>query len=137
ARWMANKKVANNTMKKVLILCVHRPDRSPSQRYRFEQYLDYLSQHGYSFNFSYLVNEKDDEIYYNSGEYFSKLRILLKSLWKRTREMMKAKEYDLVFVQREALMLGTAYFEKAISHKIPMIFDFDDSIWLQMVSEGN
>jgi len=83
------------------------------------------------------VNEKDDRIYYSPGEYFGKLRILLNSLWKRAREIMKAKDYDLVFVQREALMLGTAYFEKSISHKIPMIFDFDDSIWVQMVSEGN
>jgi glycosyltransferase involved in cell wall biosynthesis len=124
-------------MKKVLILCVHRPGRSPSQRYRFEQYLDYLSQHGYNFDFSYLVNEKDDNIYYGPGEYFGKLRILLNSLRRRTREMMKAKDYDLVFVQREAVMLGTAYFEKRISHKVFMIFDFDDSIWLQTVSEGN
>ena len=29
-------------MKKVLFIAMHRPDRSPSQRYRFEQYFDYL-----------------------------------------------------------------------------------------------
>jgi glycosyltransferase involved in cell wall biosynthesis len=124
-------------MKKVLILCLHRPNRSPSQRFRFEQYIEYLSQHGYSFDFSYLLGADDDKIYYASGRIASKMRIVLKSIFKRLGEVMKAKQYDLVFVQREAFMLGTAFFEKAIGKKVPMIFDFDDSIWLQTVSEAN
>jgi len=47
-------------MKNVLILCAHRPKRSPSQRYRFEQYLPFLEQQGFKFTFSYLLNEKDE-----------------------------------------------------------------------------
>lgn len=124
-------------MKKVLILCLHRPNRSPSQRFRFEQYLEYLSQNGYSFDFSYLLNADDDKIYYASGGIVGKMRIVLSSIFKRLGEVIKAKRYDLVFVQREAFMLGTAFFENAIGKKVPMIFDFDDSIWLQTVSEAN
>ncbi len=124
-------------MKKVLILCLHRPDRSPSQRFRFEQYLGYLSENGYEFDFSYLINEADDKKFYSPGNLQDKLRIVLKSIAKRLREVRKAGKYDLVFVQREAFMLGTAYFEKAIGRKVPMIFDFDDSIWMQLVSEAN
>lgn len=124
-------------MKKVLILCLHRPNRSPSQRFRFEQYIDYLSENGYSFDFSYLLNAEDDKIYYAPGKMMGKMRIVLASIFKRLGEVMRTKQYDLVFVQREAFMLGTAFFEKAIAKKVPMIFDFDDSIWLQTVSEAN
>lgn len=134
---MASEKTDNGLMKKVLILCLHRPNRSPSQRFRFEQYLGYLSQNGYSFDFSYLLNADDDKIYYAPGKIAGKMRIVLKSIFKRLGEVMKAKRYDLVFVQREAFMLGTAFFENAIGKKVPMIFDFDDSIWLQTVSEAN
>jgi len=124
-------------MKKVLILCLHRPDRSPSQRFRFEQYIPYLQQHGYEFDFPYLLDAKDDKTFYGNGSYFSKASIVLKSIWKRWKEVRKASRYDLVFVQREAFMLGTAYFEKAIAKKAPMIFDFDDAIWMHEVSEAN
>ena len=85
-------------MKKVLIWVLHRPDRSPSQRFRFEQYLDYLKQKGFEFEYSYLINEKDDKIFYGGGNYLGKLKILLKSIFKRLKELRKAKKYDLVFV---------------------------------------
>jgi glycosyltransferase involved in cell wall biosynthesis len=124
-------------MKNLLILCLHRPDRSPSQRFRFEQYLPYLEAHGYQIDYSYLLNEEQDKIYYKPGNYVGKLRIVLGSVLKRLSEVLRAKKYDVVLVQREAFMLGTAFFERAIGARVPMIFDFDDSIWLQVVSESN
>jgi glycosyltransferase involved in cell wall biosynthesis len=124
-------------MKKVLILCLHRPDRSPSQRYRFEQYLPYLEENGYEFDFSYLLSKEDDKVYYKPGHYLQKIQIVFSSIAKRLKELLTAGKYDLVFVQREAFMLGTAFFERAIGKKVPLIFDFDDSIWLQNVSESN
>jgi len=124
-------------MKKVLIWVLHRPDRSPSQRFRFEQYLSYLEDNGYTFVYSYLISEKDDKVFYAKGNYLNKFFILLKSLWKRYWELQKASRYDMVFVQRECFMLGTAFFERRMSKKTKLIFDFDDAIWLHSVSEGN
>ncbi len=124
-------------MKKVLILCLHRPGRSPSQRFRFEQYLDFLTGKGYEFTFSYLLSQEDDKIFYQPGHTFKKAGIVLKSIWKRWKEIRNTGHYDLVFVQRESFMLGTAWFEKKIAKKVPLIFDFDDAIWLQFVSEAN
>ncbi len=125
-------------MKKVLILCVHRPNRSPSQRFRFEQYLPFLEQNGYRFNFSYLLNEEQDKIYYNPGNYLKKLQIAIAASSKRIFETVVSKRYDLIFVHREAYMLGTSFFERVMGNKVPMIFDFDDSIWIEnVISEGN
>lgn len=124
-------------MKKVLIWVLHRPNRSPSQRFRFEQYLSYLEQNGFCFEYSYLIDKEDDKVFYGGGHYFSKLRILIKSIFKRLKELRNAKKYDLVFVQRECFMLGAAWFECRMAKKTKLIYDFDDAIWLHAVSEGN
>lgn len=124
-------------MKRVLIQCMHRPGRSPSQRFRFEQYLPFLEQNGYRIDFSYLLNEKQDKDFYKAGKYWAKAGIVIRSTWRRLKELWSASQYDLLLVQREGYMLGTPFFEKRLAKKVPMIFDFDDSIWMQKVSEGN
>jgi glycosyltransferase involved in cell wall biosynthesis len=121
----------------VLFACLHRPDRSPSQRYRFEQYIGYLKEQGFENKFSYLLNEQDDKIYYAPGHYAGKLGILLKSVFKRVSEVFFKKPPSIVFVQRECFMLGSSYFERRFARRSKLIFDFDDSIWLQQVSKGN
>lgn len=125
-------------MPKILFVALHRPNRSPSQRFRYEQYLDYLQENGFDYDFSYLINAKDDTIFYSAGNYLQKLQILIKSFAIRFNDILKANQYDIIFVQREALMLGTAFFEKKYSQsKAKLIFDFDDSIWLQTISTAN
>lgn len=125
-------------MSNVLILCAHRPKRSPSQRYRFEQYLPFLEDNGFTFKFSYLLNEKDDQIFYSKGNVLSKAFILFKSFFIRLKDSFQFKKYDIIFIQREASFLGTSYFEKrAFKSGAYVIFDFDDSIWLADTSPGN
>ncbi len=122
---------------KVLFTCVHIPGRAPGQRFRFEQYLDFLSANGVECVFSNLLDEEDYRYFYKKGYYFRKLGILWKGYRKRRRELKTIGQYDIVFVQREAFMLGTAYFEKQYARRSKMIFDFDDAIWLEQVSGQN
>lgn len=125
-------------MSKVLYLTLHRAERSPSQRFRFEQYLEFLKQNGFDYKFSYLLDANDDKIFYSPRNYFAKAIISLKSIFRRVAEVLNANEYDIIFVQRECFMLGTAVFEKLFARsKAKLIFDFDDSIWMQNVSEVN
>lgn len=125
-------------MPTVLILCAHRPKRSPSQRYRFEQYLPFLEKEGFHFTYSYLLNEQDDLLFYSKGNLLSKVFILIKSFWIRIKDLRRFKNYDILFIQREASFLGTAFFEKKAARSGAFfIFDFDDSIWLADTSPGN
>lgn len=125
-------------MPKVLILVAHRPDRSPSQRYRFEQYLNYLQENGFSFTWSPLLNEKDDSVFYSQGNLLKKIIILCKSVWIRLMDLREFKNYDIIFIQREALFFGTSYIEKKAKQSGKMvIFDFDDAIWMADTSPGN
>jgi glycosyltransferase involved in cell wall biosynthesis len=125
-------------MRKILFVASHRPDRSPAQRFRFEQYLSFLSENGYQYEFSYLISEEDDRIFYSPGNLHNKLLIFFKSALHRFRDAIKAGEYDIIFVQREAFMTGSSFFEKWFSRsKAKLVYDFDDAIWYHDVSDAN
>ena len=98
-------------MPKILFLTVHRPDRSPSQRFRFEQYISFLSQNGFECTHFFLLDEKSDKIFYSRRKLFSKFFIILKSALKLWKLSGGANNYDFIFVQRETFMLGTSFFE--------------------------
>jgi glycosyltransferase involved in cell wall biosynthesis len=125
-------------MPRVLFLASHRLNRSPSQRYRFEQYIPFLEQNNFQCYLSNIISEKDDKVFYSEGNSLKKLWILIKAILHRIKDTFSYNDYDIVFVQREAIMIGSSYFEKRIRRsKAKYIFDFDDSIWLMDTSNGN
>lgn len=124
--------------RKVLFIAQHRLNRSPSQRFRFEQYLSILEDNGYSCDLSFLIDEEDDRIFYSKGNLDKKARIVAKSFKKRQLDASRANDYDIIFVQREAFMTGTTIFERKFAKsRAKLVFDFDDSIWLSNVSDAN
>ncbi|MGC9331216.1 MAG: glycosyltransferase family 4 protein [Bacteroidales bacterium] len=125
-------------MKKLLCLVQHRYDRSPGQRFRIEQFLTYMKSNGWEITYSNIISEKDDDVFYASGHYFGKFFIMLKAFFYRIKDVRRAKQYDAVFIYREVFMLGTTRFEKKLaSLNIPVVYDFDDSIWINDTSIGN
>jgi len=125
-------------MPRVLFIASHRPNRSPSQRYRFEQYFNFLEKNGFQCELSYIISEKDDIYFYSKGHFIWKLWIFFKAFLIRVKDRLRYKNFDIVFVQREAIMVGTTYFERGIRKtKAKYIFDFDDSIWVMDTSQGN
>ncbi|MFB6306889.1 MAG: hypothetical protein ABEH43_07870, partial [Flavobacteriales bacterium] len=125
-------------MKKVLFIASHRKDRAPGQRFRFEQYFDFLEQNGYKCDLSYIISEYDDKILYSEGNYFDKAKFTFRSYKQRLEDVKKMNDYDIIFIFREALMTKSIYFEKKFCEsKAKTIFDFDDAIWLSNVSNAN
>lgn len=125
-------------MKKVLIVTAHRLNRAPNQRFRFEQYLDFLKLKGFECEVSYLLDEKADAVFYKPGHLLNKLSILVKSVFIRWKDVQRAKQFDLIFICREAFLTGTTFFERKLSSAgVPVIYDFDDAIWHFDVSEAN
>jgi glycosyltransferase involved in cell wall biosynthesis len=123
---------------RILFIAAHRPGRSPSQRYRFEQYLDFLAANGFVCDFSYLLSVRADEVFYRRGHLLDKLLIFVAGAWKRYRDTARAGGYDIVFVQREAFMAGSIWFEKKFAASpAKLVFDFDDAIWQLDVSAAN
>lgn len=125
-------------MPKVLFIAAHRPDRSPSQRYRFEQFVPYWKEQGFEVEYAWLIDEKDDKLFYAPGRLAAKARIFLKSLKRRRAHVRMAKNFDIVVLQREAFMTGSTRFERAFAATgVPLVYDIDDAIWHMDVSDGN
>ncbi|MGZ7039296.1 MAG: glycosyltransferase family 4 protein, partial [Thermoanaerobaculia bacterium] len=126
---------------RALFVAVHRPNRSPGQRFRFEQYLSYLRGRDIDCTFSFLLDETDDAIFYGSSDTVGKAALAGRAILKRANEAIRLllePSYDVVFVFREALFFGPPFFEEAVARsRAKLIFDLDDAIWIPTVSEGN
>lgn len=49
---------------------------------------------------------------------------------RRSREAMRARTFDVVWVHRCATLVGPAWIERLIAARTPLVFDFDDAIYL-------
>ncbi len=79
-------------MPKILFIAAHRPNRSPSQRYRFEQYFDFLRAKGYECELSNIISESDDKLFYSSGSILQKISITIKSIFKRLKDINRVNQ---------------------------------------------
>lgn len=125
----------------MLIIAPHRHNRSPSQRFRFEQFLPYLEQNGFEITLSNIIDEKADKHFYKPGNYLRKLCIVASGVLTRLRDAARSRKFDVIFIQREAFMAGPAFFERLIAlfkkQDTKIVFDFDDAIWIEDTSSAN
>lgn len=125
-------------LKRVLFIAHHRLDRAPGQRYRFEQYFEWFRENGIECVLSNLLDEEDDKNLYKPRNYWNKFKISIKSWNKRRKDLRRIKDFDLVVIYREASITRRVSFEKKASKLgVPMLFDFDDAIWVKDMSAGN
>ncbi len=125
-------------MPRILFVAAHRPDRSPSQRYRFEQFTDHWASQGFTHEYAWLIGPEEDRVFYSPGHVLAKTGIFIRSWMRRVEQVARAREFDLVIVQREAFMTGSTRFERRLAASgVPFIYDFDDAIWHMDVSEAN
>lgn len=117
--------------KRILFLILHRKDRSPGQRYRHEQYVSHLEANGFQCQFSPMLNERQDRIFYGQGNLLAKVIIGLKSFLKRWKDVRRAGSFDYVYIYRDAFFFGS-FIERWIAARgAQIIYDFDDAIWLK------
>jgi glycosyltransferase involved in cell wall biosynthesis len=122
----------------VLVVSVHPPGRLPSLRFRFEQYVPFLREHGFRTSFSPVMRPDEYDAFYRGSHYARKAFMTGRGMLSRLGDMRRASDYDVVVVQREAIQLGTAMIERGFRRSpARLLFDFDDAIWLRDVSEAN
>ena len=126
-------------MKKIYFIVPYPFGEAPSQRFRFEQYLDILKANGYDYHMSSFLSMNAWKVLYKPGQYFAKAIGILSGFLRRIADLFKLGGYDYVFIHREAAPLGPPVFEwfiaKVMGKKI--IYDFDDAIWLPNTSANN
>lgn len=125
-------------MPNVLFIASHRAERSPGQRFRFEQYFGHLEKHGFRCDLSSLVEPGDDGFLYKPGHFVQKMRFVRRCISKRRADVARMNDFDIIFISREALMTRSTWFERTFrKSRARIIYDFDDSVWLSNVSDAN
>ncbi len=122
-------------MTKLLFLGVHPRGRNPSQRYRFEVFEPHLRQAGFEVTYASALSDDDARDFQIPGSLFTKGRVALRGLARRLLSLTR--RADVIFVQREAFFLGPAWSETLASLRAPVVFDFDDALWLHAISDAN
>lgn len=123
---------------RVLALMQAPYDTSPSQRYRLEQWEPLLRERGVDITYASFEDEELHALLYKPGMIRKKLQLVTRGLGRRLSLVRRVKDYDLVYILREAALLGPPVFERLIAHSgVPMVFDFDDAIFVSYRSPSN
>jgi glycosyltransferase involved in cell wall biosynthesis len=121
-----------------ILFWVPYPTDGASNRYRVEQYLPYLKKNSIKYYLHPFWTSYAYKILYKNGEYSKKLIFFILGTLYRIFDLITISRYDIIFIHREAYPIGGVLFEKILSVlKKPIIFDFDDAIFLASSSPPN
>jgi glycosyltransferase involved in cell wall biosynthesis len=111
--------------------------RVPGQRFRIEQWAPLLRDHDIEVEFSAFLAPEALDVLHGAHHFWAKVQATLAGHLGRMRDLGRLDQYDLVFVFREAALLGPPWFERRAAHRVPLVFDFDDAIYLPAASRAN
>jgi len=120
---------------RVLGLCSY-PIEAAATRYRLAQFIEPLAEKGIDITVSPFFDSKQFEGLYQNKSLIQNLFGVWKPLQQRISEISKVRKFDVLFIQREAMIFGPAFFEwifKVIG-KCPIVLDLDDATYIHYVS---
>jgi len=116
---------------KVLALMTN-TEQTACTRFRLLQYRQHLEAAGITLDARPLLDEKLEKALYRSGGRLGpKAFGITKALAKRTRDLFDGLNADVIYILREASLVGPPIIEWVLSKagRRPVIFDVDDPIW--------
>jgi glycosyltransferase involved in cell wall biosynthesis len=127
------------TSRKIRVLVVSPiPEEGAGCRFRIGHYIPYLEANGFEVTLISLFTTSFFRLVYKPGNLgikaFRFAGLVLRHLW----QLRRARNYDVIFIYREIFPVGPALVEWLLSRLgPPIVFDFDDAIFLPSVSEAN
>jgi glycosyltransferase involved in cell wall biosynthesis len=114
------------------------PEEGAGCRFRIAQYVPYLREHGIDVTISAFYDRAYFDLVYQPGRYGSKALKFVALAARRWLELLTVGKYDVIFLYREAIPLGPPWLEWMIAKSnVPIVYDFDDAIFLPAVSQAN
>lgn len=123
---------------RVLALVPNLFDTSPGQRFRLEQWASLLNAGGIDITLAPFECAELHRLLHRPGQIGRKLRLIAGACWRRIQTLSRVREYDVVYIFREAALFGPPLFEYWVRRAgVPLVFDFDDAIFVPYVSPSN
>jgi glycosyltransferase involved in cell wall biosynthesis len=113
-------------------------DTSPGQRFRIEQWDPLLRERGVEITYAPFECEELHRHLYKSGNLRPKVALVTRAVFRRWSLLKSIRNYDVAYIFREAALFGPPVFENRIYRAgVPIVFDFDDAIFLSYRSPSN
>lgn len=123
---------------KVAGLVPYPPGTTPSQRYRIEQWIDHLDEQGISVDLFPFADQHLLDLLKQPGARLAKATASIPRFLHRFVDLSRVREYDVVLVHRALCLVGPAVLERILTLLgRPVIFDFDDAIFLLHKTAAN
>ncbi len=107
-------------------------------RYRIAQYIPHLATHGIDLTVAPFFDREFFELVYRPGQTARKAMRFLRQAAGRLRTVWEHDRYDLMLIYREALPVGPPIVESLLAgSKVPLVYDFDDAVFLPNTSDAN
>lgn len=123
---------------KVLAVVPSLYDTSPGQRFRIEQWEPILSDEGIELVYAPFETAELKAVLHEPRHVAAKISKVMHNMRRRGSELRGADAFDLIYLFREAALLGPPVFERRLGRSgIPVVFDFDDAIFHAYRSPSN
>ncbi len=118
--------------RKLLMLCAYPPEAAAT-RFRVCGYVDALRAAGIEPTVAPFISDAYFAEMYQPRHTARKAAELLRFALAKVPLALRAGEYDAVFVQREAALVGPPVLERWVvqGRRVPLIYDLDDAVWLE------
>jgi L-malate glycosyltransferase len=125
-------------MKKIIALVPNILNVSPGQRVRIETWAKHIGEYGWTVDFYPFESDKLNKILYRPGNIFPKASEMISCYAKQLKRIFDAPECDVLFIYREAALIGPAIIERLAKRlRVPIVYDLDDPIFLPYKSPVN
>lgn len=117
-------------MLRVLFLTLY-PDQAASPRYRVAQFLPYLRAHGVECTVASPLTADEFAVLTGPGRSCRPLWYHLKEALRRTAQILSARRYDVVFVQKAVMTAYVKHLDGLLrSRARRLVYDIDDAVHL-------
>lgn len=123
----------------VLVLVPYLYDTVPGQRFRVEQWARVLERPGVTFRFVPFESPALKKVMYQRGQFGAKATAAGRCILSRVRLLATlSKHWDVIVLYRELLPVGPPVLEWLLAKTgTPIVYDFDDAIFIPNVSDAN
>lgn len=119
---------------RVLALAPH-PELAAPTRHRIIQYVQLLAREGITVDVHPFLTDRVFSGLHDKNHIVTSTAGVLAGVGRRMLDVQRLGHYDLVFVQREAALIGPPLTEWFAQRRLPLVLDLDDATYLDRPSE--
>ena len=110
-------------------------EEGASVRFRVSQFVPALKAAGFDLDLHPLFDTALFRLLYRPGHVPEKATALLSRTFDRVKALRD--QYDVALIHREAYPIGPPLIERWLARRVPIVYDFDDAVYLPNTSDAN